>query len=85
MNFRIVKALVVIFTVNSVWPHYSYAGDMSSALRDIVGNIKEVCAAPGRSGQRWDIKSSGSADAKVRVKMLGVIGLNGDIEFSKQE
>ena len=51
----------------------------------ITKNVKELCESPNDPGSHYQVTVGGEANADIRIRLLGLIGLNGDAEFTKEE
>ncbi len=77
--------LALLTLLMGIEPQAAIAQSSTNQMESIVKNVKDVCAAPGKSGQYWEVKGGGQADAGIKVKLLGSAGIKGNVEFTKKE
>ncbi len=57
----------------------------NASSEEVVNTVRQLCQAPGESGSHLRVSGGGAAEGSVRVKLLGVIGANANVEFDKSE
>jgi hypothetical protein len=61
------------------------ASQERASIDKVVDSVKSVCLAPSERGKYWEVQGTGKAEAKVNIKVLSKLGVEGTATFSEGE
>jgi len=76
-NFLIIL-VAAIFIPNISWAEVGF-------LDQVVSTVRRICHAPTEKSEYLEINGAGNLKGDIRVKLLGMIGADGNLSFTKKE
>lgn len=80
-------AIYVVAVGIILFSHRGQAEDLTELQirQEVLLSLEQVCQKPKDAGKYWDIKESGAGSAKIGIKKLLGLGVEGEIELNQKE